>query len=323
VTRPRVTVVIAAFNAAKTISSAVRSVLAQTEQDFVVVVVDDGSTDDTASSVARFDDPRIQLITQRNQGPGAARNTGIRAATGEYVSVLDADDLWLPDYLHVMSRALEANEDAAFAYTDAWVLEDGTGRIRRESAMSYQRPPGTVPDPRTFYLLLLDRNFVYTSVTARRSVLEAMGGYDETLGTGEDWDLWLRISAAGHLAVRPPGLLAIHRQRRGSLASDGTTMTRNICEVYRRLAGDATADEEVRAAAQRHLIDWEKKLRRLQEPTPVTRLRSIGGAAKRKILTRRIWFSRPPPAVEEALQSAGEAVPRGRLSSASSPRVAS
>jgi glycosyltransferase involved in cell wall biosynthesis len=305
VTLPRVTVVIAAFNAANTISSALKSVLAQTEQRFEVVVVDDGSTDDTATSVASFEDPRVRLVTQRNRGPSAARNTGLRAARGEYISILDADDLWLPQYLEVMTGALEADQNAAFAYTDAWVLEDGTGRIRRRSAMSYQRPPTTVPDPRSFYLLLLERNFVYTSVTARRSVLEAAGGYDETLGTGEDWDLWLRISAAGGQAVRPPGLLAIHRNRRCSLASDGVVMTRNVCEIYRRLAKAAGSDEEVRAVAQRQLVSWESRLHRLQHPTTLMRLRSIGGSARRRALSRRIWLNRPPPLVEQTLRGAG------------------
>jgi len=147
-----------AFNAARTIGSSIRSVLNQTEQDFEVVVVDDGSTDDTPERAQSFaSDPRVRVIAQRNRGPSAARNAGLASARGLYVSMLDADDLWLPEYLEVMGGALDANPDAAFAYTDAWVLDDQTGRIRRKPAMFYQRPPRTVPDARTFFLLLLDR----------------------------------------------------------------------------------------------------------------------------------------------------------------------
>ena len=134
-----------------------------------------------------------------------------------------------------MGGALDANPDAPFAYTDAWVLDDGTGRIRRASAMFYQRPPRTLPDARAFFLLLLERNFVYTSVTVRRSILDEVGSYDEDLSTGEDWDLWLRIVGRGMRPVRPPGLLAIHRNHPSSLVNDTQKMTRNICEVYRRV----------------------------------------------------------------------------------------
>ena len=138
----RFTVVIAAFNAARTIGSSIRSVLRQTEQDFEVIVVDDGSTDETAEAVGTFSgDSRIRLIGQPNRGPAAARNTGLKAARSTYVSMLDADDLWLPDYLEVMGGALDEDPRRGFAYTDAWVLEDETRKVRRRSAMSYQRPP--------------------------------------------------------------------------------------------------------------------------------------------------------------------------------------
>ena len=125
---PRFTIVIPAFNAARTIGSSIRSVLQQTEQDFEVVVVDDGSTDDTVECARSFaTDPRVRVISQRNKGPSAARNAAVAAARALYVSMLDADDLWLPEYLEVMGGALDGNPDAPFAYTDAWVLDDGDG----------------------------------------------------------------------------------------------------------------------------------------------------------------------------------------------------
>ena len=296
-----------AFNAARTIGSSIRSVLNQTEQDFEVVVVDDGSTDDTPERAQSFaSDPRVRVIAQRNRGPSAARNAGLASARGLYVSMLDADDLWLPEYLEVMGGALDANPDAAFAYTDAWVLDDGTGRIRRTSAMFYQRPPKTVPDARAFFLLLLDRNFVYTSVTARRSVIDEVGGYDEGFSTGEDWDLWLRIVGRGMLPVRPPGLFAIHRNHPASLANDTRTMTRNICEVYRRFAEDPGPDAEVRALARRQLDVWNRNLRRLEDPTFLVHLRRRAGATKRRALNHWIWPRQRPGAVQRTLRSVGE-----------------
>jgi glycosyltransferase involved in cell wall biosynthesis len=282
-------------------------VLQQTEQDFEVVVVDDGSTDDTVECARSFaTDPRVRVISQHNKGPSAARNAGVAAARGLYVSMLDADDLWLPEYLEVMGGALDANPDAPFAYTDAWVLDDGTGRIRRASAMFYQRPPRTLPDARAFFLLLVERNFVYTSVTVRRSILDEVGTYDEDLSTGEDWDLWLRIVGRGLRPVRPPGLLAIHRNHPSSLVNDTSKMTRNICEVYRRIADDPAVDAEARTLARRQLEVWTRNLQNLDDPTLLVRLRRGAGATKRRALDRWLWPRKRPHAVDLTLRSVGE-----------------
>jgi glycosyltransferase involved in cell wall biosynthesis len=282
-------------------------VLQQTEQDFEVLVVDDGSTDDTSECARSFTgDLRVRVISQPNRGPSAARNAGLAAAQGLYVSMLDADDLWLPEYLEVMGGALDANPDAPFAHTDAWILDDETGRVRRTSAMFYQRPPKTVPDARAFFLLLLDRNFVYTSVTVRRSVIDEVGNYDEDLSTGEDWDLWLRIVGRGMRPVRPPGLLAIHRNHPSSLVNDSQKMTRNICEVYRRFAEDPAVDAEVRTLARRQLDVWTRNLRGLEDPTFLVRFRRLVGATKRRALSRWLWPRKRPEAVERTLRSVGE-----------------
>jgi glycosyltransferase involved in cell wall biosynthesis len=303
----RFTVVIAAFNAARTIRSTIRSVLAQTQQEFEVVVVDDGSTDNTAERARYFTtDPRIRVMTQRNQGPAAARNAGLAVARGEYFAMLDADDLWLPGYLQVMGGALDAAPEAAFAYTDAWVLDDATKRVRRRSAMSYQRPPQTVPDARTFFLLLVDRNFVYTSVTARRLVLEAVGGFDESLVGVEDWDLWLRIARGGGRPVRVPEILAIYRLTPDSLTADPLRHIRKVCEFYGRMAEDPATDAEVEAIARRKLAHFADLAYRLEHETLRWRIRRLAGAVKHKLLSRGTWLERPPEAVARTLAAVGE-----------------
>jgi glycosyltransferase involved in cell wall biosynthesis len=307
----RFTVVIPAFNAARTVVSSIRSVLEQTTQDFELIVVDDGSTDGTVARARAFEkDPRVRVFRQPNRGPSAARNTGIVNARGSYVSMLDADDLWLPEYLEVMGGALDAAPEAAFAYTDAWLLEDATGKVRRKSAMSRQQPPKTVPDPRKFFLRLLERNFIYTSVTARRWILERVGGYDESLWTSEDWELWLRIVAGGAHVVRPPGMLAIHRGHAGSLSDDLRKLASSNCEIYRRFAHDPSADPEVRVLACRQLAHWSKAARRLENPPALARLRRRAGAIKRRTLRRRILLARRPEAVEQTLRAVGEAEAR-------------
>ena len=138
---PTFTVVIPAYNARTLIGSAIRSVLAQTRDDFELVVVDDGSQDGTPEVVSGIDDPRLRLVRQDNTGTAGARNRGIQESSGRLVSFLDNDDLWMPTYLERMGAELDADAGAGFAYTDGWGFDDRTRRIMRRSAMSGQRPP--------------------------------------------------------------------------------------------------------------------------------------------------------------------------------------
>src|SRR3712207_3903519 len=177
---PAFSVVMPAFNAQRTIAASIRSVLAQTRDDLELIVVNDGSTDSTRDVAGQFTgDPRVRVVDQENAGPGAARNRGISAGSAPYISLIDSDDLWLPTYLEVMGAALDAEPMAGLAYTDAWVLDDWSGRIRKKTAMAYQNPPLPPPEePREFLRLLLTRrNFVFTSTTLRRSAVEHAGPF--------------------------------------------------------------------------------------------------------------------------------------------------
>jgi glycosyltransferase involved in cell wall biosynthesis len=297
----------AAYNAARTLEQAIRSVLLQTCQDFELIVVDDGSTDETLEIAQRSAvDPRVRVFSQDNGGPSAARNAALAQARGELVSMLDADDLWLPDYLETMGAALDAAPRAPYAYADAWLLHDETRRVRRRSAMSYQRPPATVRDADSFLLMLLARNFVYTSVTARRAALERVGGFDEQLKTGEDWDLWLRMAALGEIPVRVFRLVAIYRYRRDSLTSDRRELIRNACVVYRRYAEDPHQEPAVRRAAERQLESAAQTLRQLESSDFRTQRRAQGAALKKRLLRPWTWHRRLPAPVENTLRAVGE-----------------
>jgi glycosyltransferase involved in cell wall biosynthesis len=230
---PTFSVVIAAHDAARTIPATIRSVLAQTRQDFEIVVVDDGSVDDTEAALRRTtDDPRVRYLRQENRGPAAARNAGVEAARGPYVALLDSDDLWLPKYLESMAAAFAAEPEAALAYTDAWRLDEQRRRIFRKTTMSSQNPP--IPPPRdteTLFRELLRRNFVYTSATVRRSTLAEVGGFT-SLTRSEDYELWLRIAAKGNIFVRADGVLAVYRDRPGSRVHDPVKMLEGRREIY-------------------------------------------------------------------------------------------
>jgi len=304
-----------AHNTGPLIAHAIRSVLRQTYEAFELIVVDDGSTDETAATAGAFTaDPRIRLIEQPNRGPSAARNAGIALARGEYISMLDSDDMWLPGYLEVMAAALDSDPTAGLAYTDAWVLDEPTGRIRRTTMMHYQRPPADPPaDSERFLRLLLDRNFVYTSVTVRKSVLDAVGGFDERLWTGEDWELWLRIVAAGYRALRPADVLAIHRLRPGSLSADLPRMIEGVCEVYRIVEQEWDTTDGVRELVRTKRALWERRLQLHRDPytrrSPVEAAAEIARTLKRMILARRLWLSHVPTELAAVLAAVRGGIP--------------
>jgi glycosyltransferase involved in cell wall biosynthesis len=307
VTPPTFSVVIPAYNAARTIASTLRSVLQQTRDDFEIAVVDDGSADDTLVRIAELDDDRITVHRQQRQGPSAARNLAIAQTRGTYVCPLDADDLLLPSFLERMGAALDADLDAGFAYTDAWTLDDPTGRIRRASAKAYQRPPKPPPGDATSLLeVLLDRNFVYGCTLIRRSVLDELGGYAEELGCSEDYELWLRIAGHGYRGVKVDGRLAVYREGQVvSNSSDALRMALAHVAMYERAATTYPVSEAMQAIARSKAERWRLTADRLTTPTPshsdafVSALR----ATRARVLDPLRWHRSRPAEVERLLEA--------------------
>jgi glycosyltransferase involved in cell wall biosynthesis len=289
----------AAHDSARTISEAIESVRLQTRADWELIVVDDGSSDDTAAIASAFGDDRIRVVTQENRGPAAARNLGLRLATTPLVSTLDSDDLWLPPYLETMARVFDIERNADLAYTDAWVLDDMTRRVRKTTEMAYQRPPDPPPAaPRAFLEQLIKRNFVYNSVTARRDALLALGGYDERLWTGEDWELWLRVAASGRRCVRAPGILAVHRDHPGTLSSDAERMRAGDREVYRIIERDWEIDEEIKELARALGCSIEERPHRARPLAPAV---FVARSLRQVVRRWTMWRRKPPSEVAELL----------------------
>jgi glycosyltransferase involved in cell wall biosynthesis len=186
---PFFSVVIPAYNRADVLGDAIRSVLAQTEQDFEIVVVDDGSADDPARVVASFADPRIRLHRQVNRGGGAARNAGIDLARGCFIAFLDSDDAYLPDHLAAMRRLL-AGTDRTVGYA-RMVVDRGAGR-------TFLKPPRAIrTGEHMATYLLCDRGFVPTITLVVDANSARRVRYHENLRAAEDTDFAIRLFLDG------------------------------------------------------------------------------------------------------------------------------
>lgn len=240
-----VSVVIAAYNAEKTLGAAVESALAQAVRPAQVIVVDDGSQDGTASVAASF--PEVLLVQQDNQGPSAARNTGIGRASQPWVAFLDADDVWLPDKL-ARQLAASARHPAAVLLAGDWVrTSDGLGAAESTTDVA------AAGDERVMGyrdVLVLNR-FQTSTVLVRTEVLRTCGGFDPALDGAEDWDMWLRCAKLG-VIVKLDVPLVIYRD-------EPTGYSKNLVRLYGRML--AMLDRERRgtslpAAAFAHVLAW-------------------------------------------------------------------
>jgi glycosyltransferase involved in cell wall biosynthesis len=196
---PKVSVIIPAHNAARFVTETIESVLHQTYRDLEVIVVDDGSTDETVQVLRAFKD-RIVLRSQPNGGVARARNAGARIATGEWLAFLDADDLWLPEKLE---RQLELADAGT-----AWIYSDRFNFGSLGDGPEIQSEITTMHEGDVFTALLAEGNFISSStVIVRKEIFDRVGGYCENLRGTEDWDLWIRVSERNSIRFCPRPLL--------------------------------------------------------------------------------------------------------------------
>jgi glycosyltransferase involved in cell wall biosynthesis len=190
---PFFTVVIPVYNRADVLGVAIRSVLAQEEQDFEIVVVDDGSKDDPGAALRAFADPRIRFHAQPNRGGGAARNAGIDLARGRFVAFLDSDDVWLPGHLAAMRELLDGTTNTV-GYA-RMIVDRGEGR-------TFLKPPRAIREGEDMAsYLLADRGFVPTITAVVERGTAARVRYHENLRTAEDTDFAIRLALDGQRFV--------------------------------------------------------------------------------------------------------------------------
>ena len=299
---PLFSVVMPAYDTAATVEGAIRSVLEQSEPRFELLVVDDGSRDDTADRAERVADPRVRVVRQENLGAAAARNEGIRRSAGRLVAFIDSDDFWLPGYLAGMSALFERDPDVGLLYTDAWVLDPSSLRVATESAMHWQRPPDPPPaSAEAFLEQLLDRNFVYSATVVPRAIFERLGAFDESLRAAIDYEMWLRIVAAGYRAACLPGLNCVYRRDRpGSISADRSKVLASLVDVYERVAGNGRVAGARRAQAARRAEEIRRELDAFRFPaTSGARWRRVVRPAivrARNVVLRKDRWRRDVPA---------------------------
>jgi len=212
----KVSIVIPLYNKAPYVKRALDSITAQTLADFEVLVVDDGSTDDGASTVAGYPDPRVRLLTQLNAGPGQARNTGVAAAQAELVAFLDADDEWLPTYLEESVNSLESLGPEVASVTSGY-LEFPLGRSKKEMWQKRGIKEGTFClNPETSASLAVSMLAYMTppSTLVRTEVIRKWGGF-YSFGKclfAEDAYLWLKVLLNETVAFNLEPLVKIHRE---------------------------------------------------------------------------------------------------------------
>ena len=251
---PRVSVIIPAYNAAAFVQRAVDSVLAQTWQDLELLVVDDGSADDTVKLLGGYGD-RLCLITQANGGPAAARNRGLHAARGEFVAMLDADDWWEPGKLAEQVALLDASPDIGFCSTATRVV-NGRGTTVGE----WPCTPQCAPLTEALFINSASIAGSTSGVLVRRALLLEAGGFDTTLRGFEDPDLWIRLSARTSYACIPHALTVVVRTP-GSVSSHLPNMRAAMLASFRKnrtLLPASKRGSYWRAACAGALTDYAK-----------------------------------------------------------------
>ncbi len=207
---PTISVIIPAYNAERTILETIESVQNQTIFDFEIIVINDGSNDQTLNLLQSIQDERLKIFSYENGGLSVARNRGISHATGEFIAFLDADDLWTPDKLELQLAALQQHPEAGVAYSWTYFMYEQEEYSYADESSFFE---GNVyPD-------LLVRNFLHngSNPLIRRKAVESVGEFDPACAGSADWDYWLRLAPDWPFVLVPKTQI-FYRQSSGSMS---------------------------------------------------------------------------------------------------------
>lgn len=240
---PNVSVIIPTYNRANVLGRAVRSVLDQDYRDFEIIVVDDGSTDNTEQVVRAFDKPQIKYVRhEKNMGPAVARNTGIGHARGKYIAFQDSDDEWFPEKLGRQVQVFEtASERVGAVYTGFWRIGDSS---RKYEPRRREKLQGDI------HKELLRGNFLGTpTILVKKECFKSLGLFDEKLFHLEDWEAWLRISTKYEFHLIDEGLVECFESP-DSLSANLSTLIEAHEYILEKHAGEFGEDKCVWAGEQ-------------------------------------------------------------------------
>jgi glycosyltransferase involved in cell wall biosynthesis len=251
---PTISIITPAYNASEFLSQTVASALAQTWRDFELLIVDDGSTDDTREIAQAWErtDPRIRVLTRPHGGPSAARNTAIAQARGSYFALLDSDDLWHPTFLGSQMTILKGRPTVDVVTGNAYNM----GGIRDGEPVN---PAGKSCRELSLREILARENAVFVMSVFRRTVVERITGFDERLPLNEDYDFWIRAAHAGFVFLHNPVPLGHYRRRPDSISANEMQMVTGILRVFRK-ARELCADRpQELAVIRKQLVRFEEE----------------------------------------------------------------
>ncbi|MEW5860942.1 MAG: glycosyltransferase [Cyanobacteriota bacterium] len=260
----KISVIVPTLNAERTILRTIKSVLQQTFPNYELIVINDGSSDRTLELLNTIEDPRVKIFSYSNGGLPVARNRGISHATGNFITFLDADDLWTPDKLELQFIALQQHPEAGVVYS--WTqFMDNQGKYFHGGKSVFFK--GNV------YANLLLGNFIDSgsNVLIRRQAIESVGEFDPTLASCEDWDYWLRLAARWPFVVVPKPQI-LYRQSSGAMSSKIEVMKKYHLIVVERAF--QAAPPELQYLKNRSLANIYQFLAHLC----LTRIPGAGGA---------------------------------------------
>jgi glycosyltransferase involved in cell wall biosynthesis len=296
---PAVSIITPAWNAAAFLRETIESVRAQTFRDWELLVIDDGSTDDTVDIVRSYatDEPRIRLLCQANAGPSAARNRAMREAHGECFAFLDSDDAWAPRFLEAQLAVLAAHPETSLVTGTAW---NRGGPFDGEPTRPFR--PGWPVLP--LEEIIVDETSVFIMTVFRRRVFDTIGGFDETQWRSEDYDFWIRAAQAGFVFRRHPQPLAWYRVRGNSLSHNAAPMLEGILHSYRKARARASANapeapvldaQIARFEAELLLEQGKQALERGDYPAAADRLSMLRRRGGGRLVAVAAWLARHAP----------------------------
>ena len=271
---PLVSVIVPAYNSERTLLQTVECVLNQTYRNLELIVINDGSTDGTLSLLSAVEDSRLKVFSYENGGLATARNRGIARATGDYLTFIDADDLWTPEKVEDQVSALQQNPEAGVAYSWTRAMDETGTLFYDGNSDAYA---GDV------YAPLLRCNFITSgsNVMITRAAITASGIFDSSLRYCEDWDYYLRLARAWHFVVVPRHQI-LYRQTAGSLSTNVARMEAAYDIVCDRAFKDVPSHiQQLRPECLAHVKQYLAQLA----------LKNAANRANLRVASRNLWLA--------------------------------